>query len=841
MPELTPQQKLLEKLYRGETKAHPPTLKQKSLNRSLNKPSVSNAQKAAGATPSRSAAFRSKIRSTKAAYKTDLTRFGKEVTAASRKARVSSAQNISKFGGGVKARLGPTVVAVKTIAVKQGVRTPALGRLLAGGGRFFAYTKANPGLALIVGNLIIWKKNVEDIKKIYDYGNTPVDLSFPKVVDVIENVKYPYRGGHSGVKYHVFGTYTSKDSESCDQLAYWRSSIALIGSEVNSWQPLEPTGGNVVIPLKNGTFGQVRPMSKSLWDARNMGDSGGLSIGQRSANIQCDRTTGITFGHTFKITELRRVDYSPDIGEDPPPIAEPVTSRGGVSTGDFIPQPREQKPAPLVLPETESEILAKPLTMPVTSPKVEPVPTIVPEVEPNPEEDKDTQPTSPTEPPPVKEVDPTKPAIEEKPKKRFSKTQKYPATREEMGDVFETIERESAKYKIESRPSEGDEVEDRGWYTFKPNPFLRDAMERAGFDVKERHSTKISESPQVRKVVTAPTIEEENKTATGTQFPIVPLPGVYRNPTTTTTVRNPPAPAPTVTPVSSCQKGCAGAPVALNQADSNNLAGLNAGLQAADLGLLAVINNKLGSQIANGGISSAMGRLHKSLAVDRWLNLLNTALLFHNAFQLSSIVFDTLGSIFDNVMQTLGINFTDVDGGDISLRSVVNRNISNLVASIFGRGTLDALTSAVKKGNRFYQASANLLSNVRSIFDASQDIAETTGENVAAIGNALRQGGVVRENAYKFMPENLNNTSRVLNKLENASETLDAIEDITSNTVDIREEMKEMKESKKEFDDARKELIDNKTREASNAKTSITQSATPSELDEERAIKKDGE
>ena len=48
MPKLTPQQKALETLYRGKSAKRAPTLKQKQLNRSLSKPSVSNAQKLKG-------------------------------------------------------------------------------------------------------------------------------------------------------------------------------------------------------------------------------------------------------------------------------------------------------------------------------------------------------------------------------------------------------------------------------------------------------------------------------------------------------------------------------------------------------------------------------------------------------------------------------------------------------------------------------------------------------------------------------------------------------------------------------------------------------------------------
>ena len=134
----------------------------------------------------------------------------------------------------------------------------------------------------------------------------------------------PYEGGQCPVLYHVFGTYIGKNTTNCGVLSYWRTSVSLVGTEVKSWIPLELKDQNVVIALKNGTFGDVRPMNQQLWESRNMGDTPGLTITQLDPALPCINNSSRDYGFRFKVTQVLRVDGLPDNCGDPAPEPENI-------------------------------------------------------------------------------------------------------------------------------------------------------------------------------------------------------------------------------------------------------------------------------------------------------------------------------------------------------------------------------------------------------------------------------------------------------------------------------------------------------------------------------------
>ena len=307
------------------------------------------------------------------------------------------------------------------------------------------------------------------------------------------------------------------------------------------------------------------------------------------------------------------------------------------------------------------------------------------------------------------------------------------------------------------------------------------------------------------------------------------------------TTDNPPPfiPPPLIqTPPDKCKGSCAGK----NGVKLDNIAALLTGSgQAVDLALLNTINKKLGAQIPNGGISSGLSQMTRSLAFDRWLNLLNVALSFHNAMMLSTTVIDTVVAVFDNVLKSIGFEFKDVDGSSIGFSSVISSSIRSIITRVVPEKAYTAATSIWTRANRFINASANLLYSVRGVIDAGQDITETIGENVSLIGNALKKAGAVRENAYSWMPERIDHSSRLHRRLEKIGDVADAFEEISSDVLDLSEEISEMKESAKEFQKVRTETIDKREKEESNKKRTATATPEPTELDEIRGeVDKDG-
>ena len=225
----------------------------------------------------------------------------------------------------------------------------------------------------------------------------------------------------------------------------------------------------------------------------------------------------------------------------------------------------------------------------------------------------------------------------------------------------------------------------------------------------------------------------------------------------------------------------------------------------------------------------------KVTRADKIVNALNTMLIIHNGFMLSNNMLDTVSEIAEAGLNVLGIR--DEEDKPINIGVAINSKITNLLHATLGKANYEKLTKNLASKMRIYQSGANMLYNIRSIFDSAQDIAETTGENVAFIGNALRRDGVVRENSYRLMPTDLEPSSRLLYRLERANDALDTLEEVISDARDIKEEFSEMKENAEVFNKEVKEATDKQQKAIDEAKFTVTSPTlipAPTEADEER-------
>lgn len=273
------------------------------------------------------------------------------------------------------------------------------------------------------------------------------------------------------------------------------------------------------------------------------------------------------------------------------------------------------------------------------------------------------------------------------------------------------------------------------------------------------------------------------------------------------------------------------------------LEALNTGANAAQLALLKVIDNKLGPQIPNGGLSNFLqGFFTKFIKFTQWLHLdrilivltwLNT---LHNAYMLSSALGETLFSIVDNVAK---IFFKDDDGNNIDTRSIIGTTIDDFAKSVFGVEEWNGIKTTWKKWNRIYQTGANIANTVRSMIDSTRNISEFIAENTGRIGNALKKFGVVGERAYNWMPENVNSRSIWVQRLENLQNAASGIEMVTSEVVSIQDNLKELTDQKKEFEKSiedlePKERKDNKPiKDKDDASKAVSKGAAISDADKE--------
>jgi len=250
-----------------------------------------------------------------------------------------------------------------------------------------------------------------------------------------------------------------------------------------------------------------------------------------------------------------------------------------------------------------------------------------------------------------------------------------------------------------------------------------------------------------------------------------------------------------------------------NLGNSNLLDKINAGVNAANtaanaaqIAMLNTINTKLGVQINNGGIGGTLGRLYSFLAIDRWLNMINTALLFHNAMMLSRNLGGTAVNAIGSVFNFAGIKFKNAEGEEQELSTVINHNIADFAKHILGAENYTAMNATWKQASSIYTTGANLLTTVHSMMDSAQSLLNLAIENTGRIGNALRRAGAIFEREGQFT-EKATAQSKYQKQFNNFNETVEGaenlfsgVENVTGELVSIKDNLKELKEQREAFD-----------------------------------------
>lgn len=211
-----------------------------------------------------------------------------------------------------------------------------------------------------------------------------------------------------------------------------------------------------------------------------------------------------------------------------------------------------------------------------------------------------------------------------------------------------------------------------------------------------------------------------------------------------------------------------------NRNSANILDALNTGANAALLQGQQTILARLGAQLP-GGIGGKLSRFTDWLQLDRALNLMILAATIHNALMLSNDIGQTLLGAINNVLQLIGLK--KEDGSSFDIGSVISGSIENLIKAAIGSDNYIQLKEAWAKANRVYQATTNVLNSFlnlsQTILQASELIAAYTGR----IGNALKKGGIIFENAYGWMnPQpRFNRVTTFLEGLQNGASTIQMV------------------------------------------------------------------
>ena len=267
-------------------------------------------------------------------------------------------------------------------------------------------------------------------------------------------------------------------------------------------------------------------------------------------------------------------------------------------------------------------------------------------------------------------------------------------------------------------------------------------------------------------------------------------------------------------------------PIKQGQDTIRNL--LTTALQGADLAQGQIILNTVTN--TNNFIKGAWN----SAVIDKTLNAANFALSLHNAMMRSNNIAETVLDTVSAVLETVGIK--DAEGNPIDVAEWLTNKITGIVKGIIGAQTFAELSLKLTAANRIYQAGMNILDNVTDLMDTAIDLDEYTGENIAKIGNALRQSGVVPYDAYEQMIEDLDarSRSRWLFKLEQAEDAVDNIYSIADSIRDIKEIGQDLKESRKEFFESLETGKTTFSEAETELETEIENSPEPTEQDEAR-------
>jgi hypothetical protein len=227
---------------------------------------------------------------------------------------------------------------------------------------------------------------------------------------------------------------------------------------------------------------------------------------------------------------------------------------------------------------------------------------------------------------------------------------------------------------------------------------------------------------------------------------------------------------------------------AVNQAKNDLGDKIDKTNNAAQTGMLVEILSRLGDKIP-GGLSGKLVDGFKWLHLDRVLNVLTFIATVQNHLMLSNDIGQTLIGAINNGLQLIGLK--DDKQQPINVGQIISGTIENLIKGIVGTENYATLSAQWAKANRIYQASTNVLNSflglTQTVLQAAEMIAAYTGK----IGNALRKGGVVLENAYGLMnPQpKFNRVTQTLESLQNGASTIQMVTQVPLDVVNATTEL----------------------------------------------------
>lgn len=198
--------------------------------------------------------------------------------------------------------------------------------------------------------------------------------------------------------------------------------------------------------------------------------------------------------------------------------------------------------------------------------------------------------------------------------------------------------------------------------------------------------------------------------------------------------------------------------------------------------------------------------------IDKVINALSLITALHNASMLSRDLAETLFYLISSGLDALGIE--DSEGNALDIGSIVGGAANSFVRGLLGEAFVDGAVEAYRKANRIVQSASAIIWAGRSLIDTSLDLQEWIGENLAYIGNGLKNNGVVGERSYPWMSERPQVGGRLRTRIDkftgqitNATDRVDTYTQATSAVIEIQEESAQLVENFGQFQASVNEAI----------------------------------
>jgi hypothetical protein len=237
-------------------------------------------------------------------------------------------------------------------------------------------------------------------------------------------------------------------------------------------------------------------------------------------------------------------------------------------------------------------------------------------------------------------------------------------------------------------------------------------------------------------------------------------------------------------------------------------------MNAAD-GKLNNINNGVnnlndGVNNLTSNVKERFDKLSERLKLPEIINALTLIVTLHNAAMLSRDLVSTLLQVISNGFAIIGLK--DENGQPYDANQVIGREIGDWLKQILGEPVFNNLVFTWQKANRVYQASSNMYSSMRGMFDSARQVGEWTAENVGRIGNSLRKNGVIAEDSYPPMAENVSGIAapnlkfqKMVDRLEGLTDAANSLSSVTGDVLSITQEVNQFREHQANFKKALEE------------------------------------